>query len=231
MGKAPSTVQAWEQGKRMPGLDDLFALAGVLGARMEELLDLAAAPVRELEERLAQAEERIRRAASGAAKKEAAFLRSYLEGRKKERREAAGPRLVPLYDLRSVPLLGLIRAGQPRLAAEEALGFTPVPADLDVDYALVVEGDSMVGAGISPGDVVWVKQADTAQPGDTVVALLAGEEVTVKHLVQEEGAWVLRANNPLKEYPDIPLGPQDRIIGVVQRVVKRPGPPPKKARG
>lgn len=45
-GRAASTVQAWEQGKRMPGLDDLFALAGVLGAPMEELLDLAAAPAR-----------------------------------------------------------------------------------------------------------------------------------------------------------------------------------------
>lgn len=66
----------------------------------------------------------------------------------------------------------------------------------------------MVGAGISPGDVVRAKQAGAAQPGDTVVALLAGEEVAVKHLVKEEGAYLLRANNPLKGYPDIRLGPQ-----------------------
>lgn len=215
----------------MPGLDDLFALAGVLGARLDELVDLAAAPVKELERRLAEAEERARRSAgnAAAAEREAAFLRSFLEGRKRHALQAgSGPRLVPLYDLRSVPVLGSIRAGRPRLAAEEALGYTGVPPDLEVDYALTVEGDSMVGAGISPGDVVWVKQTEAARPGDTVVALLGGEEVTVKHLVKEDGAYLLRANNPYREYPDIPLGPEDRIIGVVQRIVKRPGPPPRK---
>jgi repressor LexA len=86
----------------------------------------------------------------------------------------------------------------------------------------------MVGAGIAPGDGVWVRQADTAQPGETVVALLAGEEVTVKHLVKENGRYLLRANNPEHSYPDLPLGPEHRIIGVVQRIVKRPGPPPRR---
>ena len=99
---------------------------------------------------------------------------------------------------------------------------------VEVDYALTVEGDSMVGAGIAPGDVVWVKQAERAEPGETVVALLGGEEVTIKHLVKEDGRYLLRANNPERDYPDVPLGPQDRIIGVVRRVVKRPGPPPKR---
>lgn len=85
----------------------------------------------------------------------------------------------------------------------------------------------MIGAGISPGDVVWVKQTEAANHGDTVVALLAGQEVTIKHLVKEGDRYFLRANNPERPYPDIPLGPEDRILGVVQRIVKRLGPPPR----
>jgi len=226
----------------MPGLDDLLALAYALDADLAEMVNLAAAPASELERRLAEAEERLRRAAGKAARRgaragvpavragrEVAFLRSVLAGKQKEEQRARLPsRMVPLYDLRSVPVLGSVRAGRPRLAVEEALGYTGVPHDVDVDYALTVQGDSMLGAGISPGDVVWVKQTEAARPGDTVVALLGGEEVTVKHLVKEDGRYLLRANNPYRDYPDIPLGPEDRIIGVVQRIVKRPGPPPRK---
>jgi repressor LexA len=221
-----------------------MALAHLLGADLAEMVDLAATPARELERRLAAAEERLRRLSNRSGPTEAgdrleileterqvAFLKNLLAARKKqEAGTRLPPRVVPLYDLKSVPVIGSIRAGKPRLAVEEALGYTAVPPDLEVDYALTVQGDSMIGAGIAPGDVVWVRQTDTARPGDTVVALLAGEEVTVKHLVQENGRYLLRANNPERSYPDLPLGPEDRIIGVVQRIVKRPGPPPKKPR-
>ncbi|RJX20098.1 MAG: XRE family transcriptional regulator [Ammonifex sp.] len=244
VGKAPSTIQSWEQGKRLPDLDDLFVLANVLEAELNELINLAAAPLRDLEKRLAAAEDRHRkalreasRAGAGArerlaaveADREVAFLRNLIAQREKQERQSRSPSgVVPLYDLRRVPVMGGIRAGQPRLAVEEEPDYTGVPRDVDVDYALTVEGDSMVGAGIAPGDVVWVKRADFANHGNTVVALLEGREVTIKHLVREEESYVLRANNSDREYPDIYLGPEDRIIGVVQRVVKRPGPPPRR---
>lgn len=236
----------------MPSLDDLFVLSAVFNTDLEDLISLAATPLGELEKRLSDAHERYKKAlrAPGqstrkrvtpykssltgvktqAILREITFLNNLIAQRKRLGEKSRFPtRAVPLYDLRKVPVVGAIRAGQPRLAVEDALGYTGVPEDLDVDYALVVEGDSMVGAGIASGDVVWVKQASAGRPGDTVVALLAGEEVTVKHLVIEDGRHVLRANNPNLGYPDIPLGPEDRIIGVVQRVVKRPGPPPRKS--
>jgi len=245
IGKAPSTIQSWEQAKRMPSMDDLFVLAEVFGVDPSELMALAVPPVRELEKRLEAAEDRYRKAVREAketkgtsapkprltlleAGREAAFLRNLVAKRKKLGLPSRlPPRAVPLYDLKSVPLVGSIRAGSPRLAVEEALGYTGIPHDVEVDYALTVDGDSMVGAGIAPGDIVWVKQSRTAGHGDTVVALLGGEEVTIKHLLKENGRYILRANNPDREYPDIPLGPEDRIIGVVERVVKRPGPPPR----
>lgn len=237
VGKAPSTIQAWEQGKRLPLLDDLMVLAGALDADWEELVSLALPPVKELARQLAAAEEARRKTPGGTpaaveAERQVAFLKNLLAQRQKREQEARLPgRVVPLYDLKQVPVLGRITAGRPRLAVEEALGYTGVPHDVGVDFALVVEGDSMVGAGISPGDVVWVKQSEAAAPGDTVVALLNGQEVTVKHLVREDGRHLLRANNPDRDYPDIPLGPEDRILGVVQRVIKRPGPPPRRGNG
>jgi repressor LexA len=243
IGKAPSTVQAWEQGKRMPGLDDLFVLANVFDADLDELITLAATPLKDLERRLAAAEERYnkaRRQASrphGAAdperaltetRREMAFLENLIAQRKKRERLTKPPlRMASPYDFKKVPAFGAIRAGQPRLAVEEVAEYADVPRDADVDYSLTVDGDSMVGAGIAPGDVVWVKQADFADPGDTVVALLEDGEVTVKHLIRENGRYLLRANNADRDYPDMALGPGDRIIGVVQRIIKRPGPPPK----
>ncbi|MEW6574215.1 MAG: S24 family peptidase [Bacillota bacterium] len=245
IGKAPSTIQSWEQAKRMPDIDDLFVLAEVFDTDLSELVALAVPPAKELERRLAAAEDRYRRAAREAsrqaeagnagtgpalieARREVAFLRHLAAQRKKlGRPHRLPPRAVPLYDLKRVPVIGSIRAGQPRLALEEALGYTGVSHDVNVDYALTVDGDSMVGAGIAPGDIVWVKQAATGNHGDTVVALLEGQEVTVKHLLNEDGRYILRANNPDRAYPDIPLGPEDKILGIVQRVVKRPGPPPR----
>ncbi|MEW6182096.1 MAG: S24 family peptidase [Bacillota bacterium] len=263
IGKAPSTIQSWEQGKRLPDLDDLLVLANVFDTDVNELVALAATPARDLKRRLAAAEDRRRKALRESSRadrggnnrarsaltesgREAAFLQNLIAQRERlyqaskpqnmepvHTPDMAGEvpgwslRALPLYDLKKVPVVGGIRAGKPLLAVEETLGYTGAPRELDVDYALTVEGDSMAGAGIDPGDIVWVKQTDSADHGSTVVALLGGEEVTVKHLVREDGRYLLRANNLNRDYPDILLGPDDRIIGIVQRVVKRPGPPPK----
>ena len=231
IGRAPSTIQSWELGKRLPGLDELHVLANVLEIDVRELIALATTPVKVLEKQLKTAEERYRKLShdkAGSAQRtvvsrEVVFLRNLIAGKQKE--ESAPPGAT---SLRAVPVAGEIRAGRYRVVDEDIQGYTGVPSGLEVDYALTVEGDSMVGAGIMPGDQVLVRKSGLAEPGRTVVALLGGQEVTVKHLVQENGRLVLRANNPDRDYPDIPLGAGDLILGVVHRVVRRPGPPPKK---
>lgn len=239
VGKAASTIQSWELGKRMPGLDDLFVLANVLEVDVGELILLAGTPIRELEKRLAEAERRYkqvlreaaRRADTGVqrqlteAGREVSFLRNLVAARKRYQEKPLP--LEPVRKIR-VPILGTIAAGRPRLAVEDGEEYVEVPQDEDVSYALRVEGDSMVGAGIDPGDIVWIATGLSPEPGDAVAALLNGEEVTVKHFIVEDGRLLLRANNPYRNHPDIPLGPEDRIIGVVEKVIKRPGPPPRK---
>lgn len=205
----------------MPSLEDLVVLARVLGADVEELVYLAVPTESDARKELKQAE-----AAGGKeGERQAVRMRQLLAARREAQRRKALALLKPLTELRRVPLAGDVAAGQPKLAVEEPGEYTDV-LDETVDYALVVKGDSMVGANIDDGDTVWVRRGVAVKHGDTVVALINGEEITVKHLVEENGRWVLRANNPYKDYPDIPLGPRDEIVGVVKWVVKKPGPPP-----
>jgi len=132
--------------------------------------------------------------------------------------------LLPLEG--SVPILGRVAAGKPLLAVENQEGALSLNADLlgtRAHFALRVQGDSMIDAGIKDGDHVIVRQQDTADSGDIVVALL-GEEVTVKRLRKQGATLLLEAANAA--YPPIPLSPQSsssRILGVVVGLYRKLG--------
>ena len=76
-----------------------------------------------------------------------------------------------------IPVLGVVTAGLPILAQENVEGYLPWDGDPSY-FALRVRGESMVGAGILSGDIVVVRQQQSADHGDIVVALL-GDEATV----------------------------------------------------
>lgn len=115
-------------------------------------------------------------------------------------------------------LLGRVRAGLPAEAEDapaegmlidEYLVDTPAQTVL-----LTIKGESMRDAGLLPGDVVVVRRETQANVGDIVVAMVDGDEMTVKQLAQDaDGTQYLRARNPV--YPDIHPREQLRIIGVV----------------
>ena len=82
----------------------------------------------------------------------------------------------------SIPFKGYIAAGEPIEAVEEFETIT-VPSNLmqqGEHFALGIKGDSMITDGIFDGDTVIIKKQNTAQDGDTVVALLNENEVTLK---------------------------------------------------
>jgi repressor LexA len=84
------------------------------------------------------------------------------------------------------------------LAAESVEETLPLPEDFTGDgtlYMLRVRGDSMIDVGILDGDFVVVRQQDTADAGDTVVAGIPGEEATVKTFLRRRGKVVLRPEN------------------------------------
>jgi repressor LexA len=95
----------------------------------------------------------------------------------------------PANDVIEIPLHGRIAAGVP-IEAIEGQSSLPVPAALlgaGEHYALEVSGDSMIEAGILDGDFALVKRTDTARDGEIVVALVRGEEATLKYLRRENG--------------------------------------------
>lgn len=114
------------------------------------------------------------------------------------------------------PLAESVRAGLPSPAADSG------PETLTIDEYLVaqpsrtvlitVKGDSMIDAGIHPGDVVVVEKRVSANIGDIVVAIL-DNEFTLKRLDREKGRMVLRPEN--KAYPIIRPKGDTEIFGVV----------------
>lgn len=129
------------------------------------------------------------------------------------RRTASGWRglqLVEEHDSLSLPLLGRIAAGRPieAIPGEESLNLSDFLLGPN-RYALRVQGDSMIDAGILDGDTVVIAHADTARDGEIVVALIDGETATLKRLQRrKDGMLALIAENP-----DIPtqLYPAERV--------------------
>ncbi|MCD8510143.1 MAG: transcriptional repressor LexA [Bacillus sp. (in: Bacteria)] len=91
-----------------------------------------------------------------------------------------------------VPIIGKVTAGQPITAIENVEEYIPLPAQFAHDessFILEISGDSMIEAGIFNGDYVVVKQQNTANNGDIVVAMTEEDEATVKRFFKEKD-WI-----------------------------------------
>jgi repressor LexA len=125
--------------------------------------------------------------------------------------------------VRHVPLVGDVAAGTGVLAAENVEETLPLPEDFTGDgqlFMVRVRGDSMIEAGILDGDFVVVRQQPTADPGDTVVAGIPGEEATVKTYARRRNKVVLRPANA--DLDDMVFDPSDVVIyGKVVTVLRR----------
>jgi len=100
-------------------------------------------------------------------------------------------------ELVNVPIVGKVTAGQPILAVENIEDTFPIPVEYvknSTAFMLRVQGDSMVEAGIFDGDLVLVRQQQTASNGDIVVALI-GDEATVKTFYKEKDHIRLQPEN------------------------------------
>jgi repressor LexA len=128
---------------------------------------------------------------------------------------------------RPVPVLGRVAAGEPLLAAENREGELPLaPSSLpnggeDV-FALRIRGDSMIGAHICDGDLVLVRQQDTAHANDIVVAMVGSEatgegEVTVKRYLRDGSRVVLKPENPTMTA--LVVDPRERDVRILGKVI------------
>lgn len=136
------------------------------------------------------------------------------------RPETAAP--APANDVIEIPLHGRIAAGVP-IEALETAAMLPVPAALlgaGEHYALEVSGDSMIDAGILDGDYALIRRTDTARDGEIVVALVRGEEATLKYLRRESGRVRLDPANAAYEpqiYDPGEVVVQGKLAGLLRR--------------
>ena len=122
-----------------------------------------------------------------------------------------------------LPLLGRIAAGTPIEALRDESNTVDVPANLlgaGEHYALEVEGDSMIDAGIFDGDTVVIRRAETAENGSIVVALVDNNEVTLKRLRRKGHSIALEPAS--KAYETRIFGPdrvkvQGCLVGLMRR--------------
>lgn len=120
---------------------------------------------------------------------------------------------------KSLPMLGNVACGEPIYADEDRDAYVDVSNDLDADFCLTAQGDSMVNARIFDGDVLFVKQCDIVEDGQIAVVLV-GDEATVKRFYYD------RENNIVSLVPENPTykpmrfeGQQLEQLRVLGRVV------------
>ena len=122
-----------------------------------------------------------------------------------------------------LPLYGKIAAGQPIEALTDHSNTVTVPAQLmgkGEHYALEVEGDSMIDAGIFDGDTAIIERCETAENGKIIVALIDNSEVTLKRLRKKHHAIALEPAN--STYKTRIFGPdqvqvQGKLVGIIRK--------------
>jgi len=127
------------------------------------------------------------------------------------------------HDARDLPVLGRIAAGTPIDAIQHERDRLVVPESMlgaGEHYVLEVQGDSMINAGIHDGDYVVIRKGSTANSGEIVVALVMGEEATLKRLRKKGASIALEAANPAYETrifgPD-QIQVQGKLVGLIRR--------------
>jgi repressor LexA len=150
------------------------------------------------------------------------FTPKVIEG---DRPKAPPPRTAMAVEAAAteLPVMGRIAAGVPIEAISEVSHHVAVPSTMlsgrGNHYALEVKGDSMIDAGINDGDIVVIREGSTADNGDIVVALVEGQEATLKRIRRNGSSIALEAANPAYEtrvFRDDQVVVQGRLVGLIR---------------
>lgn len=111
-------------------------------------------------------------------------------------------------EYRKIPILGVIAAGIPILAQEDIQGYEYIAPNENIDFCLKVKGDSMVGARIYDGDIVFIRRQPDVENGEIAAVQIEQEEATLKRVYKIDGNIILRSENP--NYKDLIFSKKDK---------------------
>lgn len=117
----------------------------------------------------------------------------------------------------AVPLIGSIACGIPTQANEEFEAYVQVGARIDCDFCLRANGDSMIGARINDGDIVFIRKQSLVNNGE-IAAVIIDDQATLKRVYLEDNKLVLMAENP-KYAPLIYVGEELNSIRILGKAV------------
>ena len=161
--------------------------------------------------------------------KSTSSVHSHLETLEKNgyiRRDPTKPRAIEIVDdnfnitrkeMRNIPIIGDVAAGQPIFAEQNISGYFPILADELPSgnlFMLNVRGESMINIGIHDGDKVIVREASTAKNGDIVVALV-DDSATVKTYYKEDGRYRLQPENDTMD----PIVVEEKDVHILGKVI------------
>ena len=120
---------------------------------------------------------------------------------------------------RAVPLLGKVACGEPIYAEEDFCGYELAGEGVDADFCLRAAGDSMIGARIFDGDIVFVRSCDTLENGEIGVVVI-GDEATLKRVYYDRAGQklVLSPENP-RYAPLVFTGEELATVKILGRAV------------
>lgn len=106
--------------------------------------------------------------------------------------------IIPMPEMRKIPLIGTIACGAPILAEEHIEDYIDIPKHIQADFALTCKGDSMINARIFDGDTVYIRQQDTVENGEIAAVLIDGE-ATLKRVKFHPDRIILEPENPMHD--------------------------------
>lgn len=131
------------------------------------------------------------------------------------------PNLLPLPKTRKVPRLGTIACGEPILAQENIENYDKAPEGVNCDFTLKCKGDSMTGARIHDGDIVYIRLQEEVENGEIAAVLVddSGESnATLKRVYLYENQIVLQTENP-KYSPWVYTGEDMNKVRIIGKAV------------
>ena len=144
---------------------------------------------------------------------------SALMGWGEEREDLGGYENILPLDMKKVPVLGEIACGQPIYATEEREDYVVANNDLSADFCLRAHGDSMIGARIYDGDIVFIRSQSSVNNGE-IAAVIIGDEATLKRVYYypAEEKLILSPENP-RYAPLVYLGAELDGIKILGKAV------------
>lgn len=104
--------------------------------------------------------------------------------------------IIPMPEMKKVPLVGTIACGTPIFAEENIEEYVDIPKHIKADFALTCKGDSMINARIFDGDIVYIRHQETVENGE-ISAVMVDDEATLKRVKLYPDHIVLEPENPM----------------------------------